>query len=160
MKKYLIILLIIVNIYNVFAIEIKVDYVGPRIRFHSLYDINDFYRSWNTSLTEEDKYSCYIDDECIINEIVNYLECKEYSSDDIVCPIAIIYVCIDEVKYFAYEVSLHRMKLSGDDKVYKIPWEFWNLLSEYIPDKILFDNYSNIIFNRNIIGYGGFHYTH
>lgn len=156
--KILTIILFSFHVWSVFATEIRIDYIGPNC-FEQLFNIDDFYRIWNYQEDMVDKYSCYLFEKCLIEEIENYLDSKETCDDIYVFPVAIINIYTDETNCKKFEVGLRRMKSAENDKVYKIPWEFWNLLSEYIPDKKLFDYYCDKIFNRNIIGYGNFHYT-
>lgn len=158
MMKILTIILFAFQVWSISATEIRIDYIGPNC-FEQLFSIDDFYRVWNFQGDMVEKYSCCLYDNYLVEEIENYLYSKEPSDDLYVFPIAIITIYTDENNSKRFEVGLRRLKLEGDEKVYKVPRELWNLLGEYLPYKKLFDYYSDVIFNRNIKGYGDYHYT-
>lgn len=135
--------------------EIKIDYIGLGC-YETNINVYGFYKLW--SFLGENTYSCYIDNDSIIQNIILYLSDKEISDDTYAWPIAILHVSNGN-KTDMYEIGLRRMKKVGEENVYKIPWELWVLLKDLIPFDPIYDYYTGIILQKGIINRKGYYNT-
>ena len=138
--------------------EIQIKYIGIDC-YESNMDINGFYKvcdSWPYMI--EDLYSCYVENDSTIKDIMLYLSDREPSEDIYAWPIAILYVS-NEYKTDVYEIGLRRMKKVGEKKAYKVPWNLWMLLKDLIPFNPIYDYYTDKIYMKGITNEKGYYYT-
>lgn len=155
MKKNYCVLLLLFQLIEVKSQEIKLDYIGLGC-YETNIDVNGFYDWW--TFLGENTYSCYIDNDSVIKNIMLYLSDKEISDDTYAWPIAILQVS-NENQTDVYEIGLRRMKKVGETKVYKIPWELWVLLKDFIPFNPIYDYYTDVIHKKGIVNKKGYYYT-
>lgn len=149
------IVLFLLGLSEIKSQEIKMDYIGLGC-YETNIDVDGFYKLW--SFIGKNTYSCYIDNDSTIKDIMLYLSDKEISKDTYAWPIAILHVS-NESKTDIYEIGLRRMKKVGETQVYKIPWNLWILLKDFIPFNPIYDYYTDVVHMKGIINEKGYYYT-